>query len=918
MPNITLVRAAVLGLFAARLAACTAGGADATLSAAKGHLARGDTAAATIELKNAIAAQPTSGEARFLLGRALLAEEKSAGAIIEFERARELQHPEDEVVPLLARALLLSNEPSKAALLPLRVRLTDPRAKAQLMTVVAQAFTQLGEREQAEQAVAIAIQADPVLTEALLTRARLQAGGGDVGAAMLTVSEVLSRHGNDADALTLKGRLLEVGSDNVGAEQSYRAALAAKPAHADASGALMNLLLRTDQLQQAAIFLQKLVAARPGHPSTLYFQALEAMGRGDHGKAYELSRDLVAKLPKRADMLQLAGAAALRHGRYAEAEQHLGKLLQLLPNDVPAREMLARAALRVGKPERVLLALEPLVQRPDVSPHALALAAHAQLLMGNDRAADDLLARASQRNHRTSQTALTLSALERGDATAPGRLEQIASADPSTVADLALITAAYRRTDLDGALQAIDRMAAKQPGEPQPWHLRGQVLARRGDKAGARTAYEKALSLSGSYFAAIDGLAALDLGENKVAAARARFEVLLAKDPSHTDALTALALLDEKAGKPTEAVTALLQRAVASNPLDAQARRRLIVYQLDKQDFRQALTSANDAATALPESPEVLEALASAQYAAGNKNQALTVVTKLVSLAPRSAEAQLALFKAALMVGDATVAERALRQALELSNGAAGVVQRAAGLYVLSGSHDKALHLARALQADKKQTVLGMDLVGDIEASRKAWPAAAAAYRDALKLQASTPRALRLHSTLLASERTQADAFAAEWVKTHPKDVEFLFHLGGLALQAKDFGAAEGWYAQVLKVHPDHAMALNNMAWSLHAQRKPEALAKARRANELLPEIPAIMDTLAVLLADGNELTQALALQKRAVALAPSSPTLRLTLARLQLKAGDKPAARAELQRLQQLGNSFTSQTEVAELIAKT
>ena len=46
-----------------------------------------------------------------------------------------------------------------------------------------------------------------------------------------------------------------------------------------------------------------------------------------------------------------------------------------------------------------------------------------------------------------------------------------------------------------------------------------------------------------------------------------------------------------------------------------------------------------------------------------------------------------------------------------------------------------------------------------------------------------------------------------------------------------------------------NALALNNVAWLMAQQKKPGALPLAEKANKLMPDQPALMDTLAYVLA---------------------------------------------------------------------
>ena len=160
-----------------------------------------------------------------------------------------------------------------------------------------------------------------------------------------------------------------------------------------------------------------------------------------------------------------------------------------------------------------------------------------------------------------------------------------------------------------------------------------------------------------------------------------------------------------------------------------------------------------------------------------------------------------------------------------------------------------------------------------------------------------------------------ADRFAAEWEKSFPRDAAFQTHLGATAIGSKDLVAAEARYRKVTALRPDDPLALNNLAWVLVAQGKPGALLLAQRAVELQPASAAMMDTLALALAADNQLPKAIEWQRKAVAKAPEAPNFRLGLARLLVKAGDKPGARAELDTLAKLGGKFAGQAEVATLL---
>ena len=141
-----------------------------------------------------------------------------------------------------------------------------------------------------------------------------------------------------------------------------------------------------------------------------------------------------------------------------------------------------------------------------------------------------------------------------------------------------------------------------------------------------------------------------------------------------------------------------------------------------------------------------------------------------------------------------------------------------------------------------------------------------------------------------------------------------LFYLGTQAEGERNLAGAEQRYREVLAIEPDNFMALNNLAMLLVQQKKPGAVPLAERAVERAQDKATYLDTLAQAYAGENSLAKAVEAQRRAVSLAPQEHGWRLALAKLQLQAGDKASAKAELDKLSALGSSFAQHVEVASL----
>jgi Flp pilus assembly protein TadD len=176
--------------------------------------------------------------------------------------------------------------------------------------------------------------------------------------------------------------------------------------------------------------------------------------------------------------------------------------------------------------------------------------------------------------------------------------------------------------------------------------------------------------------------------------------------------------------------------------------------------------------------------------------------------------------------------------------------------------------------------------------------------------------AAKLFSLLLREGRdAEAGSFGDGWMKRHPKDAKMDYLLSVRDITRGDLKAAETRLRRVLAAYPANALALNNLAWVLVKTSGKEAVDYARRAVDVQPDRPELMDTLALALAADKQFAAAMDVQKRALELAPNDPGLRLGVARIALLAGDKSLARTELEHLKTLGPSFVGQAEVSKLM---
>ena len=904
---------------AAALGGC-GGRSEADLTASgKQLMEKKDLPGAIIQFKSALQKQPDSGEARLLLGRALLDSGDPVSAQVELRKAQELQIPDEKVVPPLVRAMLAMGEQNKLLAQYASLRLKDAEAAADLATSIATAYMITGDKEKARQSLGTAQQSLPGYVPAIVIEARLQASEGDFDGALALLNQALAKAPDDERGGILKGDVLWHGKkDPAGALESFKKVMLAHSKAVAAYTASITILTEQKKLDEAKLVFDQLKKALPNHPDTWFFEAQFAFSNQDYKTTRDITDRLLKAMPDHPRVLELAGAADYRLKRYSQAEAFLARALKAAPGLVLSRHLLAQTYLRTNQPAKAIDALMPVVAGKNPDGTSLALAGEAWLQMGENKKSEAAFAQAAKvsPNDNRVQTSVAMAQMTSGNPTAAiAQLESIAAEDKGPRADVALISARLKQNDLAGALKAIDGLERKIPERPIAYNLRGRVLLLKRDIPGATKAFETALSKDANYFPAVASMAAIELSAGKPDAARKRFEDLAKTQPTNHQPLLALAELSSRIGEAPDETIKLVRRAVKANagePLP----HLMLIGQLIGSDPKAALTAARDATAALPNDLEIMDALGRTQLAAENAEQAVATYKQLAALQPTNPVYQVRLAEALLAIKDADGARNALRKALEIKPGLTVAKRAMVSMAMQDKRPQDALALVREMQKQDPKDPMAFAMQGDVEMSLRNWGAATASYRTALGLSKSTDHAVRLHNALNAAGKSaEADRMATDWLKDNPKDPAFRYYLGDMALAKNDFALAESMYRKVIELQPRNALALNNVAWLLFKQGKPGALAMAQQANEILPGRTPLMDTLALALGADNQVPKAIELQKAAIARNPTDPTLKLTLAKLLIKAGDKTYARAELEDLAKLGDKFREQAEVAALL---
>ena len=219
--------------------------------------------------------------------------------------------------------------------------------------------------------------------------------------------------------------------------------------------------------------------------------------------------------------------------------------------------------------------------------------------------------------------------------------------------------------------------------------------------------------------------------------------------------------------------------------------------------------------------------------------------------------------------------------------------------------------------ASEPKLSVGHALLGDVARARGQYPAAIDAYRRAHQLDRSSQSLLRLFAALEVRDRPAAIALAEPWLRDKPTDVPVGHALADTHARAGNLPAARGAYENLIKVAPDDANALNNLANILILQRDPAALATAERALALRPDVAHIIGTTGWAAFHAGQADRGLQLLRDARLRDPANADSRYFLGAALAQRGRGGEARTELEGALASGRAF-AHTKDAEALLKT
>jgi len=647
------------------------------------------------------------------------------GALHDAERAVQLAPDNEDAISVLAGIYKRQDQPAKAQAL-----LTDAIKRipgtVDLRLTLAQLYASMGKESEVEGLLVDLVRIQPKEKSHRLRLAQFYARNNHVDEAEHVLREGVKALPDDREMKTelveflavrrgrefaekeldyliaanpkdyalrfVQGQFYEQGKELAKAEAVYQKVIAA--AELDDPGLtarnrLAALRIQAKDVPSAEKLIAQVLAKSPRDNDALILRGNLALAKNDPRAAIADLRSVLRDQPNAVGVMRALARAHLANGEPALAEETIRRAVETNPKDSGARLDLAQLLTELGKPDQAKPIIEELVKQEPNDLQALdtqfKIAFATKDLVTAESAADALVA---------TQPKSSLGYYYQGKvAQAQNRpLDALrlyttaADLQPETLEPLQAATQVLvelKRTP--EALKRLDDAIARYPQNPMAANIKGEVLLSTRQAADAEAAFKMAIERAPKWAIPYRNLAIAQLADHDSNAAIATLQLGIDKSDGAEALQTELATLDERLGKPDDAMQvyeAALRRNPASDLASNNLAMLLVTYRKDPASLERAKELS--ARFVSSNNPSFLDTYGWVLYKRGDAAAAVSVLQTVLTKASESPVSLYHLGMAEALAGQPDAARDNLARSLQSGKNFTGIEEAKATLEKLA------------------------------------------------------------------------------------------------------------------------------------------------------------------------------------------------------------------------------------------
>ena len=581
-------------------------------------LASGRTDLARSEADAVLTAEPDNPDVHALLSAIAIRQGQTDKALTEIQRALELEPNRAEFHENLA--LLEGSDPTKTAIVEEELKkaiVLDPKSLSPKL-LLADLYLKYSRWQEAEQMSWNAIATDPRNVAARTGLAQVFLKQGNQARAEDVLRQASQELADDPQGVRMLGDYYVTSRQMDKAKGEFSALAARYPKNLALREAYIRVLLEEKDYGTAQSDVAELMKNNAKDPEVAGLNGILLLNAGSASDAVLALQGAVKDLPKDDFLQYWLGRAALAKGDIDLAEKSYRVATNLNPSSLQAEEELAQIARQRG--DMNLLA-EVADRTISAAPHFPGGYVWRALVEVSHKAADKAeadLKIAMSVAPQDPQAYLQLGRLRFAEQRYPegiSLLEQALQFDPNSYEALRLVVSYdLSQKQPDKALARLNAQINKSPKNSSFYDLLAQLQIQNKSLDQAAATARKAIELQSGDAEAVMIFAQIEVQRGQVASALAAWEQWSSAHPDDAGATAVLGTIEEANGDLSKA-EAYYRKSLQIQPQQPLASNNLAYLMLEKgENVDVALTLAQTAHRALPNSPSTADTLAWAYY----------------------------------------------------------------------------------------------------------------------------------------------------------------------------------------------------------------------------------------------------------------------------------------------------------------
>jgi putative PEP-CTERM system TPR-repeat lipoprotein len=855
---------------------------EESIQYAKVNLVENKYQTAIIELKNAINKAPEAAELRYLLGTTYLTLGNSKAAEKELLRAYELNYNRQNVLAELAGVYFFEHDVDGVNDLIIQPEFL-PRVKAKINFYKGVVKLSLASKIEAEKYFDKSVLNEPDGKYGLLASAYILTLHNKTDEAHLAVESIIRENDKFSDAYLLLGQLESHKKDTKAAVNAFKTYQILLPDFGRAEMYLASSYLSNKDYGPAEKIADGILSLFKEQPLANQFKGVALYFSKDYKNAlFHLTKALQNGVSSD-DIYLLAAVSAFKVESFEQAYKYFKNVTVKLDKSHPAQRLFIATQLKLGYQSDAADSLLSLGELSNDDMDLLATASYELIEGNNKQQAAKLIEHYNQSSDNSPfqlvQTGMLQLSIDNMDGIQ--KFEQAFAMEPENDKIRLLLIASYIQTkNYKGALTFAKEW--KQKGDVFGYNIEGHIYYLQNEIELANYAYEEAYRLFPGNVSAGNYLAYQDRKNGRYKMAVEKFEKVLNKEPDNVFALNQNYLANKALGDVKPAML-LLKKSYSNNKEDDALRINLARVLVMEGEAEEAVSILDDlpATEVMKSSPLYWLILGDSFSKLQKDTKALEVYRNWSEKQPSNRVSWQRRSRLEEKMGRTSEAIQTMKIAMEIFPNDDDFKLLYASLLNKEGELLAALNILKTIS--KQADILVTSLRGEIYLKQKNISGALPLLTENYNSVPTTHHVALLFTAYVKNKQLpEAKNLLSTHVARWPEDYITRFMFADFMTKS-DPELAKNNYEKIILNNPNHAYALNNLAWLEHDLGKyTVANEYAQRALKLASKNENVLDTAGWMAFKNGQKDEAIELLKKARVLSPNNEEINSHLATVE------------------------------------